>query len=125
MGIGRQPCFFDLPEKNTNLVEDVEFLIPVKFLQILFSGSDKNLKIYHSVGGKGCHLFSISPKNSNLVEYVEIFPCQVSLSFGSLREEAEKSLNQSETWTVTSFFIGPGNISLVEDIGVLLSFEFR
>ena len=34
---GRPCCFFDQPEA-TNLVEDVEFLLPVKFRQMLFSG---------------------------------------------------------------------------------------
>ena len=29
---------FVIDQKNTNLVEDVEFLLPVKFREILFSG---------------------------------------------------------------------------------------
>ena len=29
--LGRPSCFSDQPQKNTNLVEDVEILLPVKF----------------------------------------------------------------------------------------------
>ena len=78
---------FPIGPKNTNLVEDVEILLPVKFLWIPFSSFrgevNKRPKGPHIVHlSTMCHLFEesakvdicllISPKNINLVEDFEI-----------------------------------------------------
>ena len=59
--------------KNTNLVEDVEILLPVKFRWIPFSGfwgEVENVSANQRPGRPSC--FSDRPKNTNLVEDVEI-----------------------------------------------------
>ena len=69
---GWPSCFTDQP-KNTNLVDDIEILLPVKFRLIPFSGSEKKSKMSQPIRGHGGHLvFLIGPKNTNLVEDVEI-----------------------------------------------------
>ena len=66
---------FPIGPKNTNLVEDVEILLPVKFRLIPFSGfrkEVKNVSANQRPGRPSC--FSDQPKkhSSNLVEDVEI-----------------------------------------------------
>ena len=60
--------------KNTDLVKDVEILLPVKFRRILFSGfreEVENVSANQRPGRPSC--FSDKPqKNANLVEDVEI-----------------------------------------------------
>ena len=59
--------------KNTNLVEDVKILHPVKFHCILFSGFRGEIENVSANQMPGGHLvFSIGPKNKNLVEDAEI-----------------------------------------------------
>ena len=64
---------FPIGPKNTNLVEDVEILLPVKFRQIPFScfrGEVENVSANQRPGRQSC--FSNGPENANLVEDVEI-----------------------------------------------------
>ena len=65
---------FPIGQKNTNLVEDVEILLPVKFRGIPFSSfRGEKPKKSQPIRGLGSHLvFPIGPKNKNLVEDVEI-----------------------------------------------------
>ena len=64
---------FPIRPKNTNLVEDVEILLPVKFHRIPFSGFRGEVENSQPIRGQGGHLvFPIGPKNTNLVEDVEI-----------------------------------------------------
>ena len=95
---------FSIGPKNTNLVENVEILLPVKFRKIPLGGfrgevenvsanrrperpscflsgfvkfhsavSEENSKMSQLIRGQGGHLvFPIVPKNTNLVEDVEI-----------------------------------------------------
>ena len=116
--------FFPIDPKNTNLVEDVEILLPVKFRWILFSGfrrevenqrtlrscflssfvefnsavSEEKSKMSQPIRGQGGHLvFLISPKNTNLVEDVEILlPLKFCwILFSGFRGEVENvSANQ-------------------------------
>ena len=61
---------FPIGPKNTNFVEDVAILHPVKFRWILFRGEVENVKANQRPGG---HLvFLIGPKNTNLIADVEI-----------------------------------------------------
>ena len=58
--------------KNTNFVEEIEILIPVKLgIPISnFRGEVENVSVISDRGG---HLvFPIGPKNINFVEYIEI-----------------------------------------------------
>ena len=64
---------FPTGPKNTNLVEDVEILLPVQFRCILFIGFREEVENVSANQRLGGHLvFPIGPKNTNLVEAVEI-----------------------------------------------------
>ena len=64
---------FPIDLKNTNLVEDVEILFRVKFVEFRSAVVEEKLKISQPIRGQGGHLvFPIGPKNTNLVEDVEI-----------------------------------------------------
>ena len=64
---------FPIGRKNTNIVEDVEIFLSVKFHWIPFSGFRGKSKMSQPIRGQGGHLvFPISPKNTNLVEDIEI-----------------------------------------------------
>ena len=73
-GIGQGGHFCSLiSPKNTNLVSDVEILLPIKFPWIPFSGfrgEVENVSANQRPGQQSC--FSIGPKNTNLVEDLEI-----------------------------------------------------
>ena len=61
--------FFSIGPKNTNLVEDVEILLPVKFHWILFSHFREKVNNASANQRPDGHLgFLISPKNTNLVD---------------------------------------------------------
>ena len=89
---------FSIGPKNTNLVEGVEILLPVKFRWIPFSGFGGKSKMSQPIRGQGGHLvFPIVPKNTNLVERVGILPpvnfCWIP--FSGFRGEVENvSANQ-------------------------------
>ena len=64
---------FPIGPKNTNLVEDVGILLPIKFRRIPFSGfrgEVKNVSANQRPGRPSC--FPTDPKNTNLVEDIEI-----------------------------------------------------
>ena len=88
--------FFPIGPKNTNLVEDVEILLPVKFPWILFRGEVE--KMSQPIRGQGGHLvFPIGLKNINLVKDVEILlPVKFRwIPFSGYRGEVENvSANQ-------------------------------
>ena len=56
---------FPIRPNNTNFVEDLEFLLPVKFRQIPISG------VREEVSGATILVFFYRSKNTNLVEDVE------------------------------------------------------
>ena len=99
---GRPSCFSDRP-KNTNLVEDIEILLPVKFHWILFSGtavSEEKSKMSQPIRGQGGHLvFPIGPKNTNLVEDIEILlPVKFRwIPFSSFRKVENVKVNDGRT----------------------------
>ena len=54
---------FPIDPKITNLVEDVEILLSVKFRQIPFSGCREEIEMSQPIRGQGGHLgFPIGPK---------------------------------------------------------------
>ena len=62
---------FPIGPKNTNLVEDVDILLPV--VEFHSAVSEEKSKISQPIRGQGGHLvFLIGTKNTNLVEDVEI-----------------------------------------------------
>ena len=65
---------FPIGPKNTNLVEDVEILLPVpSFVEFRSAVSEEKSKMSQPIRGQGGHLvFPIGPKNTNLVVDVEI-----------------------------------------------------
>ena len=64
---------FLIGPKNTNLVENIEILLPVKFRRIPFSGFREEVKSVSANQSSGGHLvFPIGPKNTNLVKDVEM-----------------------------------------------------
>ena len=89
---------FPIGPKNTNLVEDVEILLPMKFCWIPFSGFRREIEMSQPISGQGSHLvFPIGPKNTNLVEDVEILlPVKFRwILFSGFRWEVENvSANQ-------------------------------
>ena len=84
--------------KNTNLIEDVEILLPVKFHWIPFSSFSReveNVSANQRQGRQSC--FLIGPKKTNLVEDVEILlPVKFRwILFSGFRGEVENvSANQ-------------------------------
>ena len=74
---GRPYSLSDRPDLgtnfNTNLVEDIEILLPVKFRWIPFSVSEKTSKMSQQIAGQGGRLvFLIGLKNTNMVEDIKI-----------------------------------------------------
>ena len=90
---------FSIGRKNTNLIEGVEDLLPVKFRQNPFSGCEEEAeKMFQPIRGQGGHLgFSIGTKNTNLIEGVEnLLPVKFRQNPFSGCGEAEKCFSQSE-----------------------------
>ena len=89
---------FPISPKNTNLVEDVKILLPIKFRWIRFSGfreEVENVSANQRPGQPSC--FSDRLKNTNLVEEVEILlPVKFRwIPFSGFRGEVENvSANQ-------------------------------
>ena len=98
---------FRSARKNTNLVEDVEILLPVKFRRILFSGFKReaeNVQTNQRPGRQSC--FSDRPEKHKLSrERWDLASCQVSLnSVQRFQRRSRKCPNQSETRAAILFF---------------------
>ena len=65
---------FPIDPKKTNLVEDIEILLPgASFVEFCLAVLEEKSKMSQPIRGQGGHLvFPISPKNTNFVEDVEI-----------------------------------------------------
>ena len=92
---------FPIGLKNKNLVEDIEILLPVKFRWIPFSGFRGELReveMSHPIRDQSDHIvFPMGPKNTNLVEDIEILlPIKFRwIPFSGFRGEVENvSTNQ-------------------------------
>ena len=96
---------FKSVRKNTNLVQDVEYLFPVKFAQIPFSGTWEKSKMSYPIIDQGGHLcFSISrKKTTNLAEQVgkiNVFEFRFSfIKFHSVVSEKLKCEVNDDTQT--------------------------
>ena len=115
--------------KNTNLVEDVEILLPVKFCRVRFSSfreKVENVSANQRPGRPSC-FFPIGPKNTNLVEDIEIL---LSIKFRwvlfSVSEEKSKMTQPIRgQGGHLVFSISPKNTNLVEDVEILLPVKFH
>ena len=89
---------FQIGPKNTNLIEDIEILLPVKFRWITCSGFRGEVEYVSANQRPGRHLvFLIGSKNTNLFEGVEILlPVKFRwIPFSRFRGEVENvSANQ-------------------------------
>ena len=106
IGQGRHFCLLIGP-KNTNLVEDVEILLPVKFRWIpfrAFRGEVKNVSANQRPGRPSC--FSDGPEKHKLGrEHWDLASCQVSLnSVQRFQRRSRKCLSQSEARVAILFF---------------------
>ena len=120
---------FPIGPKNTKLVEDVEFLLPVKLRWIPFSGfrgEVENVSPNQRPGRPSC-FFSIGPKNTTLVEDVEILLPVKFFEFRSAFSEEKSKMSQPIRGQGGDlvFPIGPKNTNLVEDVEILLPVRIR
>ena len=120
--------FFSIGPKNTNLVEDVEVLLPVKFRWIPISGfrvEVENVSANQRPGRPSC--FSDRPEKHKLGRgRWDLASCQVSLN--SVQRFSEKKSKMSQPIRGQGghlvFPISPKNTNLVEDVEVLLPVKF-
>ena len=101
--------FFPSARKNTNLVEDFEIFLPVKFRWIPFSGfrGEVNVSANQRPGRPSC--FSDRPDKHKLGRGCwDLASCQVSLnSVQWLQRRSRKGLNQSEARAAILFSVRP------------------
>ena len=101
---------FLIGPKNTNLVEDVEILLPVKFRWIPFSSFSEeveNVSANQRPGRPSC--FSDWPEKHKLGRgRWDLASCQVSLnSVQQFQWRSQKCLSQSEAWRPSCFSYRP------------------
>ena len=109
-GSWRPSFFLPIGPKNTDLVKDVEILLPVKFHRILFSGLGEeveNVSANQRLGRPSC--FSDQPENTNLIEDVEILLTVKFrwIPFSSFREEVENVSANHRPGRPSCFSDGP------------------
>ena len=124
---GWQFLFIFRPEKNTNLVEDIKILLPVKFRWIPFSGFRGKVKICLSQSeARAAILFFGSAQKHKLGRgRWELAFRQVLLnSVQWFHRRSQKCLGQSEDRAAILFLISPKNASLVENVEILLPVKF-
>ena len=120
---------FPIGPKNTNLVEDVEILLPIKFRWIPFSifrGEVENVSTNQRQGQPSW--FSDRPEKHKLGRgHWDVAFCQVSLNFiQRFQRRSEKCLSQSEAKAALLLFRSARkNTNLVEDVEILLPIKFR
>ena len=104
---GQQYCFFPICQKNTNVVEGIESLLPVKFCWIPFSGfyrEFENVSANQRPGRPFC--FSDRPEKHKLGRRrCDLASYQVSLnSVQRFQRRSRKCLGQSEARVAILFF---------------------
>ena len=119
---------FPIGPKNTNLVEDVEILLPVKFRWIPFSGfrgEVENVSANQRPGQPSC--FSDWPEKHKLGRgRWDLASCQVLLnSIQRFQRRSKMSQPIRGQGGHLVFLIGPKNTNLVEDVEILLPVKFR
>ena len=99
---------FPIGPKNTNLIEDVEILLPVKFLlNSVQQFQRRSRQCLSQLEARVAILFFRSaPKNTNLVEDIEmLLPVKFRwILFSGFRGEVKKCLGQSEARAAILFF---------------------
>ena len=119
---------FMIGPKNTNLVEDIEILLLVKFIWIPLSSSEEESKMSQPIRDRGGHLvFPIGPKNTNLVEGVEILLAVKFcwIPFSDFRGEVENISANQRPGQPSCVSLRHENTNLVEGIDILLPVKFR
>ena len=119
---------FPIGSENTNVVEDVEILLPVKFRWIPFSGfreEVENVSANQRPGRPSC--FSDRPEKHKIGRgRWDLASSQVSWnSVQRFQRRSRKCLSQSEAKVAIFFPISQTNTKLVEDIEILLPVKFR
>ena len=120
---------FPIGQKNTNLVEGIEILLPVKFRWIPFSGfrgEVKNVSANQRPGRPSC--FSDRPLKHKLGRgRWDLASCQVLVEFCSAVSEKKSKMSQPIRGQGGHlvFPIGSKNTNLVEGVEILLSVKFR
>ena len=120
---------FPISPKNTNLVEDFEILLPVKFRWIPFSSfyrEVENFSANQRPGRPSC--FSDRPEKHKLGRGLwDLATYQVLLnSVHRFQRRSRKSLGQSKARAAILFFrSAPKNINLLEGFEILLPIKFR
>ena len=120
--------FFRSSWKNTNLVEEVEILLPIKFRWILFSGfrgEVENVLANQRPGRPSC--FSDRPEKHKLGRgRWDLAYYQVSLNSVQRFQRSQKCLSQSEAMAAILFFRSARKkTNLVEGVKSLLPIKFR
>ena len=105
---------FPIGPKNTNLVEDVEILLPVKFRWTPFSGFREDVQnVWANQRPGGHHDFLIGPKNKIGRGCWDLASCQVSLnSVQGFQRRSWKCLSQSQAGRSSCFSDQPKNTNL-------------
>ena len=121
---GRPFLYTNCPEKQKNLVEDVETMLPVKFHWILYSGfreEDENVSANQRPGRLSC--FSDRPEKHKLGRWRwYLASCQVSLnSVQRFQRRGRKCLSQSEARAAVLIF----RSAREKDIEILIPVKFR
>ena len=120
---------FPICTKNTNLVEGIKILLPVKFRWIPFSGfyrEVENVSANQRPGRPFC--FFDQPEKHKLGRgRWDLASCQVSLnSLQRFLQRSRKCLSQSEARAAILFFrLAQKNTNLVEGVEILLPVKFR
>ena len=116
---GLPSCFSDWPKNHKFGRGCWDLASCQSFVEFRLAVSEEKWKISQPIRGQGGHLvFPIGPKNTNLVEDIEImlpvkFPW---ISFGSFWEVKNVSANQ-RPGRPSCFPIGPKNTNFVEGVG--------
>ena len=123
---GSHICFL-ISHKETNLVEDVEFLLLLSFVEFHSAVSEKMSKTSWPIIGRAAILvFQSAPKNTNLVKEVEILlPVKFHwILFSSLRGKVRNVSAIQRPGQPSWFPIGPKNRNMVKDVEILLPVKF-
>ena len=117
--------FLLIGRKNTDLVKDVEILLPVKFRQILFSGFREEVENVSANQRPGGHLvFPIGPKYKK-VEGVEILlPVKFRwIPFSGFYREVENVSANQRPWRPSCFSDRPEKYKLGRGLWDLASYQ--
>ena len=107
--------------KNTNVVENVEYFLS-SFLKLTSAVAEKSMMPIRGLDGHLC--FQIVPKTQTWLWTLSTAYCQVLLKFKTAwtsHSRSKKCFSQAEDMLPDR----PKNINLVQDVGCLLSVNFR